>query len=74
MDSAFVEAWKKLIPNIEPPKTPLSFMKAHSAPPLSHPSSSSTSFCLTNAKSPPKRLICFIVEQYLERFGYFVEQ
>ncbi|KAK9100069.1 hypothetical protein Scep_023499 [Stephania cephalantha] len=32
MKSTFVEAWKKLIPNIEPPNTNLSFMKAHPHP------------------------------------------
>ncbi|KAK9119156.1 hypothetical protein Scep_017249 [Stephania cephalantha] len=42
MESAFIEACKKLIPNIEPPNTPLSFMKAHHHPhphPHPHPSS-----------------------------------
>ncbi|KAK9098638.1 hypothetical protein Syun_025683 [Stephania yunnanensis] len=34
MELAFVEAWKRLIPNIEPPNTYLSFMKAHPYPRL----------------------------------------
>ncbi|KAI6691773.1 hypothetical protein NL676_019483 [Syzygium grande] len=35
---AFVEAWKKLIPNIDPtPKTPLSFMQWRPPTPLSIP-------------------------------------
>ncbi|KAL6964921.1 hypothetical protein U1Q18_035975 [Sarracenia purpurea var. burkii] len=37
-DETFVEAWKKAIPNIEPPKTPFSFMKPRPPIPSSIPS------------------------------------
>ncbi|XP_040993564.1 ATP synthase subunit delta', mitochondrial-like [Juglans microcarpa x Juglans regia] len=48
-DSTFVEAWKKVIPNIEPPKTPLSFMKPRPATPPSIPSKLTVNFVLPYA-------------------------
>eukprot|EP00268_Persea_americana_P002594 TRINITY_DN107_c0_g1_i3.p1 TRINITY_DN107_c0_g1~~TRINITY_DN107_c0_g1_i3.p1 ORF type:complete len:203 (-),score=39.16 TRINITY_DN107_c0_g1_i3:332-940(-) len=45
-DSAFVEAWKKVIPNMEPPKTPLSFMHPRPPTPSSIPSKISVNFVL----------------------------
>ncbi|GAB4827774.1 hypothetical protein Ancab_034660 [Ancistrocladus abbreviatus] len=38
VDSTFIEAWKKTIPNIEPPKTPFSYMKPRPPTPSSIPS------------------------------------
>ncbi|KAJ8649934.1 hypothetical protein MRB53_002957 [Persea americana] len=46
VDSAFVEAWKKVTPNIEPPKTPLSFMKPRPPTPSSIPSKITVNFVL----------------------------
>ncbi|CAJ1948862.1 unnamed protein product [Sphenostylis stenocarpa] len=37
-DLNFMEAWKKVSPNLEPPKTPLSFMKARPPTPSALPS------------------------------------
>ncbi|XP_058104422.1 ATP synthase subunit delta', mitochondrial-like [Magnolia sinica] len=45
-DSAFVEAWKKVIPNIDPPQTPLSFMKPRPTTPSSIPSKITVNFVL----------------------------
>ncbi|XP_047323063.1 ATP synthase subunit delta', mitochondrial-like [Impatiens glandulifera] len=38
IDESFVSAWKKTIPNIDPPKTPTAFMKPRPATPSSIPS------------------------------------
>ncbi|RWR80579.1 ATP synthase subunit delta', mitochondrial-like protein [Cinnamomum micranthum f. kanehirae] len=46
VDSAFVDAWKKVTPNIEPPKTPLSFMKPRPPTPSSIPSKITVNFVL----------------------------
>ncbi|EXB38367.1 ATP synthase subunit delta' [Morus notabilis] len=48
-DSAFAEAWKKVIPNIEPPKTPLSFMQPRPPIPSSVPSKLTVNFVLPYA-------------------------
>ncbi|KAJ7950707.1 ATP synthase subunit delta [Quillaja saponaria] len=45
-DSTFVEAWKKVIPNIDPPKTPLAFMQPRPATPSSIPSKLTVNFVL----------------------------
>ncbi|XP_072961700.1 ATP synthase subunit delta', mitochondrial-like [Typha angustifolia] len=45
-DAAFVEAWRKVAPNIEPPKTPLSFMKPRPPTPSSIPSKLTVNFVL----------------------------
>ncbi|KAF6165153.1 hypothetical protein GIB67_000737 [Kingdonia uniflora] len=45
-DSTFIQAWMKLVPNIEPPKTPLSFMKPRPASPSSIPSKLTVNFVL----------------------------
>lgn len=48
-DSAFVDAWKKAIPNIDPPKTPLSFMQPRPPTPSSIPSKLTVNFVLPYA-------------------------
>jgi F-type H+-transporting ATPase subunit delta len=48
-DETFVEAWKKVIPNIEPPKTPLSFMTPRPTTPSSIPSKLTVNFVLPYA-------------------------
>ncbi|KAK7350506.1 hypothetical protein VNO77_09203 [Canavalia gladiata] len=45
-DSSFVEAWKKASPNLDPPKTPLSFMKPRPPVPSSLPSKLTVNFVL----------------------------
>ncbi|KAL7238423.1 hypothetical protein ACSBR2_004510 [Camellia fascicularis] len=45
-DETFVESWKKVIPNIEPPKTPMTFMTPRPSTPSSIPSKLSVNFVL----------------------------
>ncbi|CAL9756794.1 unnamed protein product [Musa acuminata subsp. burmannicoides] len=45
-DAAFVEAWRKVAPNIDPPKTPLAFMKPRPPTPSSIPSKLTINFVL----------------------------
>ncbi|XP_074559068.1 ATP synthase subunit delta', mitochondrial-like [Curcuma longa] len=45
-DTAFVEAWRKVAPNIDPPKTPLAFMKPRPATPASIPTKLTVNFVL----------------------------
>ncbi|XP_010269876.1 PREDICTED: ATP synthase subunit delta', mitochondrial-like [Nelumbo nucifera] len=46
VDSSFVEAWKKVIPNIDPPKTPLSFMQPRPPTPSTIPGKLTVNFVL----------------------------
>ncbi|PSS24851.1 ATP synthase subunit delta' like [Actinidia chinensis var. chinensis] len=48
-DEAFTEAWKKVIPNIDPPKTPLSFMAPRPPTASSIPSKLTVNFVLPYA-------------------------
>ncbi|MED6111631.1 hypothetical protein PIB30_053981 [Stylosanthes scabra] len=48
-DSTFVEAWKKVSPNVEAPKTPLAYMKPRPATPTSLPSKLTVNFVLPYA-------------------------
>ncbi|MED6118912.1 hypothetical protein PIB30_007074 [Stylosanthes scabra] len=48
-DSTFVEAWKKVSPNVDPPKTPLAYMKPRPATPTSLPSKLTVNFVLPYA-------------------------
>ncbi|XVE74157.1 hypothetical protein DITRI_Ditri11bG0176400 [Diplodiscus trichospermus] len=45
-DTTFMEAWKKVIPNIDPPKTPLSFIQPRPPTPSSIPSKLTVNFVL----------------------------
>ncbi|XP_054780280.1 ATP synthase subunit delta', mitochondrial-like [Prosopis cineraria] len=45
-DSQFVGAWKKVVPNLEPPKTPLAFMTPRPPTPSSIPSKLTVNFVL----------------------------
>ncbi|XP_016442137.1 ATP synthase subunit delta', mitochondrial-like [Nicotiana tabacum] len=45
-DSNFIEAWRKVVPNVEPPKTPSAFMAARPATPSSIPSKLTVNFVL----------------------------
>ncbi|KAH7549720.1 hypothetical protein JRO89_XS13G0072500 [Xanthoceras sorbifolium] len=48
-DSTFIESWKKVIPNIEPPKTPSSFMTPRPQIPTTIPSKLTVNFVLPYA-------------------------
>ena len=48
-DSGFIESWKKVIPNIDPPKTPSHFMNPRPATPSSIPSKITVNFVLPYA-------------------------
>jgi len=45
-DSTFVEAWKKVAPNIEPPTTPLSLMQPRPPTPATIPTKLTVNFVL----------------------------
>ncbi|XWS77360.1 hypothetical protein CRYUN_Cryun01aG0254600 [Craigia yunnanensis] len=45
-DATFLEAWKKVIPNMDPPKTPLSFIQPRPLTPSSIPSKLTVNFVL----------------------------
>ncbi|XP_019188232.1 PREDICTED: ATP synthase subunit delta', mitochondrial-like [Ipomoea nil] len=48
-DEAFVSAWRRTVPNIDPPKTPLSFMQPRPPTPSSIPSKLKINFVLPYA-------------------------
>ncbi|KAK8635790.1 hypothetical protein V6N13_004508 [Hibiscus sabdariffa] len=48
-DATFVEAWNKVMPNMDPPKTPLSFMQPRPPTPSSIPSKLTINFVLPYA-------------------------
>ncbi|MBA0680305.1 hypothetical protein Goari_012010, partial [Gossypium aridum] len=48
-DATFTEAWTKVIPNMDPPKTPLSFMQPRPPTPSSLPSKLTVNFVLPYA-------------------------
>ena len=58
-DYTFVEAWKKVSPNIEPPKTPLSFMKPRPPTPASIPSKLTVNFVLPYRSEISNKEVCF---------------
>ncbi|KAF9668735.1 hypothetical protein SADUNF_Sadunf14G0034500 [Salix dunnii] len=49
IDSTFAEAWKKVAPNLDPPKTPLSFMQPRPPTPSAIPSKLTVNFVLPYA-------------------------
>ncbi|XP_010540791.1 PREDICTED: ATP synthase subunit delta', mitochondrial-like [Tarenaya hassleriana] len=46
VDSNFIDAWKKVAPNLDPPQTPLSFMKPRPATPATLPTKLTVNFVL----------------------------
>ncbi|KAK8481095.1 hypothetical protein V6N11_047235 [Hibiscus sabdariffa] len=48
-DATFVEAWNKAMPNMDPPKTPLSFIQPRPDTPSSIPSKLTVNFVLPYA-------------------------
>ncbi|XP_023905707.1 ATP synthase subunit delta', mitochondrial isoform X1 [Quercus suber] len=53
-----MESWKKVIPNIEPPKTPSHFMNPHPATPSSIPSKITVNFVLPYASELSTTVPC----------------
>ncbi|OAY49459.1 ATP synthase subunit delta', mitochondrial [Manihot esculenta] len=60
-DSNFVEAWKKVIPNMEPPKTPLSFMQPRPPTPSSIPSKLTVNFVLPYASELSNKEVDMVI-------------
>ncbi|KAF8028684.1 hypothetical protein BT93_E1360 [Corymbia citriodora subsp. variegata] len=60
-DAAFVEAWKKVVPNIDPPKTPLSFMEPRPATPASIPSKLTVNFVLPYSSELSKKEVDMVI-------------
>ncbi|RWW04605.1 hypothetical protein GW17_00032161 [Ensete ventricosum] len=57
-DAAFVEAWRKLAPNIDPPKTPFAFMKPRPPTPSSIPSKLTINFVLPYQSEISNKEVC----------------
>ncbi|XP_050385017.1 ATP synthase subunit delta', mitochondrial-like [Argentina anserina] len=60
-NAAFNEAWKKVAPNIEPPKTPLSFMKPRPAVPSSIPTKLTVNFVLSYASELSSKEVDMVI-------------
>jgi len=58
-DSSFAEAWKKVSSNLEPPKTPLSFMKPRPPTPSTLPSKLTVNFVLPYASQLSAKEVTF---------------
>lgn len=59
-DSAFIESWKKVAPNIDPPKTPSAFMKPRPPTPSTIPSKITVNFVLPYASELTSKEVCFL--------------
>jgi F-type H+-transporting ATPase subunit delta len=59
-DSAFIESWKKVSPNIDPPKTPSAFMKPRPPTPSTIPSKITVNFVLPYASELTSKEVCFL--------------
>ena len=60
-DSAFIESWKKVAPNIDPPKTPSAFMKPRPPTPSTIPSKITVNFVLPYASELTSKEVCFFL-------------
>ncbi|KAG9132524.1 hypothetical protein Leryth_008449 [Lithospermum erythrorhizon] len=60
-DEAFVSAWKKTIPNIEPPKTPLSYMKPRPPTPSAIPTKLTVNFVLPYASELASKEVDMVI-------------
>lgn len=60
-DSSFVEAWKKVSPNLDPPKTPLSFLKERPPIPSTLPSKLTVNFVLPYASQLSAKEVTFFL-------------
>lgn len=60
-DQAFVQAWKSTMPNLDPPKTPLSFMQPRPPTPSTIPAKLTVNFVLPyNSELSKKEVISFV--------------
>ncbi|XP_052194796.1 ATP synthase subunit delta', mitochondrial-like [Diospyros lotus] len=60
-DETFVEAWKKVVPHIDPPKTPLAFMSPRPSTPSSIPSKLTVNFVLPYASELSTKEVDMII-------------
>lgn len=60
-DNDFVEAWKKVAPNMDPPKTPIQFMEPRPPTPSTLPSKLTVNFVLPYAAELSKAEVCLFV-------------
>jgi len=60
-DSNFTEAWKKVVPNVDPPKTPSAFMAPRPATPSSIPSKLTVNFVLPYTSELSGKEVIWIV-------------
>ncbi|XAR54221.1 hypothetical protein NMG60_11029259 [Bertholletia excelsa] len=60
-DETFVENWKKRIPNLEPPKTPLAYMGARPPTPASIPSKLTVNFVLPYASELSNKEVDMVI-------------
>lgn len=60
-DSSFAEAWKKVVPNVDPPKTPSAFMSPRPATPSSIPSKLTVNFVLPYTSELSGKEVIWIV-------------
>ncbi|KAF7844982.1 ATP synthase subunit delta', mitochondrial-like [Senna tora] len=66
-DSSFVEAWKKVVPNMDAPKTPLAFMVPRPATPTSLPTKLTVNFVLPYASELSGKESTFMPAQKITR-------
>ncbi|KAM2695452.1 hypothetical protein EV1_039943 [Malus domestica] len=59
-DSTFSDAWKKVVPHIDPPRTPLTFMKPRPATPLSILTKLTVNFVLSYAFELSAKEVSFL--------------
>ncbi|KAI3407503.1 uncharacterized protein J3R85_020937 [Psidium guajava] len=60
-DAAFVESWKKVIPNIDPPQIPLSFIQPRPPTPSSIPSKLTVNFVLPYASELSQKEVDMVI-------------
>ncbi|KAJ7003520.1 ATP synthase subunit delta' [Populus alba x Populus x berolinensis] len=60
-DSAFLESWKKVAPNIDPPKTPSAFMKPRPPTPSTIPSKITVNFVLPYASELTSKEVDMVI-------------
>ncbi|KAM1556738.1 hypothetical protein ACFX15_039689 [Malus domestica] len=58
-DSTFSDAWKKVVPHIDPPRTPLTFMKPRPVTPSSIPTKLTVNFVLPYASELSAKEVSF---------------
>ncbi|KAF9685482.1 hypothetical protein SADUNF_Sadunf03G0059100 [Salix dunnii] len=60
-DSTFVESWKKVAPNIDPPRTPSAFMKPRPSTPSTIPSKITVNFVLPYASELTSKEVDMVI-------------